>query len=445
MSLLIGNGRIVTRDPARPYLSDGCLYIENGEIKELGSAGEMRLKYPQAQRLDAKGRVIMPGLINTHHHIYSAFARGLSIKGYHPGTFNDILEGLWWKLDRLLTLEDCRYSALATYLNCIRCGVTTVFDHHASYGAISGSLRAIAGAARELGVRTCLCYEVSDRAGKEKAEEAVQENAEFIQACEQDNSGMICGMMGLHASFTLSDETLQLCADRKGNAGYHIHMAEALADVADSLQKHGKRVVNRLFDLGILGPETIAVHGVHINPGEMRLLKDTDTCVVHNPQSNMSNAVGCAPLLRMFDEGILLGLGTDGYTSDMLESYKTANILHKHNLCDPAAAWAEVPLMLFANNAEIAGRYFQKPLGILKEGAVADVIICDYDPLTPMDESNINPHILFGMNGLSVTDTIIDGKILMRDRQIPAVDEGKLMQESRVLAAELWRRIASIQ
>lgn len=441
MAMIIGNGAMVTRDPGRPYLAEGGLYLEGGVIREVGGTGALRHKYPQAQWLDAKGKVIMPGLINPHHHIYSAFARGLSIKGYHPANFIDILEGMWWKLDRLLTLEDCRYSAYATYLSCIRNGVTTVFDHHASYGAVKGCLSAIADVARELGVRTCLCYEVSDRDGEAKKEEAVRENADFIRACAGGTGDMLYGMMGLHAACTLSDETLKLCAEHKGDAGYHIHVAEALSDVKDSLQKHGKRVVNRLYDMDILGPKTLAVHCVHINREEMRLLRETDTCVVHNPESNMGNAVGCGPVLQMAQEGILLGLGTDGYTSDMIESYKTANILHKHHLGDPAAAWGEIPAMLFENNAKIANRYFRKPLGILKEGAAADVILCDYDPLTPMGSGNTDAHILFGMNGFCVTDTVIDGKIVMRDRQVVGVDEAALMAACRGQAAALWARI----
>mgnify|MGYP000857312159 CR=1 FL=1 len=441
MSILIGNGRMITRDKENPFLEDGCLYIEEGLIRQVGDTARLRSRYPQARFVDAGGGVIMPGLINTHNHIYSAFARGLSIRGYNPKSFNDILEGQWWKLDRLLTLEDDRYSAYATYLNCIRCGVTTVFDHHASYGQISGSLFEIAKVARELGVRTCLCYEVSDRDGAAKMEEAVQENRAFIQACAAEGTDMQYGMMGLHASFTLSDATLNYCARHRGEAGYHIHVAEGLSDVQDSLAKYGKRVINRLYDLDILGPRTIAVHCVHINKEEMGLLRDTGTMVVHNPESNMGNAIGCEPMLQIFGEGILLGLGTDGYTNDMLESYKVANILHKHNLGDPTVAWNEVPVMLFENNAKIANRYFQKPLGVLKEGAAGDVIVCEYDPLTPMDASNANGHILFGMNGLSVTAAVIDGRVLMENRVILGVDEKEIMKESRKAAAALWRRI----
>ena len=186
---------------------------------------------------------------------------------------------------------------------------------------------------------------------------------------------------------------------------------------------------------------TIAVHCVHINAQEMDLIRKTDSMIVHNPESNMGNAVGCGPVLQFFNKGILLGLGTDGYTNDMLESYKVGNIIHKHNTCNPACAWGEIPAMLFENNARIAGRFFQRPLGILKEGAYADLIITDYDPLTPMNGSTCNSHILFGMNGRSVVTTICNGKVLMKDRRILVADEKAVMAECRNSAQKLWDSI----
>ncbi len=442
MKRLVSNGTLITRDLKNPLIHDGCVCMEDQQIIEVGTRKALQAKYPDADWIDAKGGLIMPGFINTHHHIYSAFARGLAIKNHHPKNFSDILEGMWWRLDRLLTLADCRYSAYATYLSCIRNGVTTVFDHHASYGAIEGSLFEIGQVARKLGIRTCLCYEVSDRDGQDKMRQAVKENEAFIKAAAADPSGMQRGMMGLHASFTLSDATLEYCAAHKPEgAGYHVHVAEGLEDVYDSLKKYNKRIVNRLFDRNILGPKTLAIHCIHIDQQEMDLLKHTETMVVHNPESNMGNAVGCEPMPAIMAKGILLGLGTDGYTSDMLESYKVANLIHKHHLGDPNAAWAEVPKMLFENNAEIASRYFEKPVGKLKAGYCADVIVCAYDPLTPMDAGNVNAHILFGISGLSVTDTIIDGKLCMQDRQIIGVDEAKIMVQSRAQSEALWQRI----
>ena len=439
--LLIGNGRLLTRDQGN-YIENGAVAIEGNLILEVGETAKLKQKYPEAEWIDADGGVIMPGLVNTHNHIYSAFARGLSIKGYNPHDFNDILEGMWWKIDRLLTKENDSLSAQAVYIDCIKNGVTTVFDHHASYLDIPGSLDTIADAAKALGVRTSLCYEVSDRDGKAKMTEAVLENERMILRANADDSDMLKGMMGLHAAFTLSDETLALCKQHTPYyTGAHIHVAEGPGDQVDSLHKYGKRIVERLYENGILGEKTLAIHCVHVSPAEMAILKQTNTMVVHNPESNMGNAVGCGPVIRLFQEGILLGLGTDGYTNDMLESYKVGNIIHKHNLCDPTVAWGEIPAMLFENNPRIAGRFFRKPLGVLKAGAYADVIVTDYDPLTPMDGGNANGHILFGMNGRSVVTTVCNGKVLMKDRKVLVADEKLVMQECRKSAAKLWQSI----
>ena len=294
--LIVGNGKLITRNNDLPFIENGAVAIEGTKIAEVGTTKEIKEKYKNAEYIDAMGKIIMPAFINTHEHIYSAMARGLSIKGYNPKGFLDILDGQWWTIDRKLTLEQTKYSAMDTMISCIRNGVTTIFDHHASFGHIKGSLFAIADVAKELGVRSCLCYEVSDRDGMDKAREAVMENAEFIRYALKDDSDMIAGMMGMHAQFTISNETMELAAANKPDeVGYHIHVAEGIEDLHDCLKKYGKRIVDRLMDCNILGEKTLLGHCIYINPHEMDLIKDTNTMVVHNPESNMGNACGCPP------------------------------------------------------------------------------------------------------------------------------------------------------
>lgn len=442
MMLVIGNGKLFTRNDEMPFVENGAVAIEGTKIAAVGETEAIKKQYGDAEFIDAKGGVIMPAFINTHEHIYSAMARGLSIKGYNPKGFLDILDGQWWTIDRHLTLEQTKYSAVETLISCIRNGVTTVFDHHASFGQIGGSLFTIADVAKELGVRACLCYEISDRDGMDKARESVMENAEFIHYALKDDTDMIAGMMGMHAQFTISDATMELAAANKPDeVGYHIHVAEGIEDLHDCLKKYGKRIVDRLMDFNILGEKTLLGHCIYINPHEMDLIKDTNTMVVHNPESNMGNACGCPPTMELVHRGILTGLGTDGYTHDMLESYKVANVLHKHHLCDANAAWGEVPKMLFENNAAIANRYFKTPLGVLKEGAAGDVIVVDYNPPTRLDASNINGHILFGMTGRDVVTTVANGRVLMKDREIKVIDVEEAMAKCREESAKLWHSI----
>lgn len=442
MMLVIGNGKLFTRNDEMPFVENGAVAIEGTKIAAVGETEAIKKQYGDAEFIDAKGGVIMPAFINTHEHIYSAMARGLSIKGYNPKGFLDILDGQWWTIDRHLTLEQTKYSAVETLISCIRNGVTTVFDHHASFGQIGGSLFTIADVAKELGVRACLCYEISDRDGMDKARESVMENAEFIRYALKDDTDMIAGMMGMHAQFTISDATMELAAANKPDeVGYHIHVAEGIEDLHDCLKKYGKRIVDRLMDFNILGEKTLLGHCIYINPHEMDLIKDTNTMVVHNPESNMGNACGCPPTMELVHRGILTGLGTDGYTHDMIESYKVANVLHKHHLCDANAAWGEVPKMLFENNAAIANRYFKTPLGVLKDGAAGDVIVVDYNPPTQLDASNINGHILFGMTGRDVVTTVANGRVLMKDREIKVIDVEEAMAKCREESAKLWHSI----
>lgn len=442
MMLVIGNGKLFTRNDEMPFVENGAVAIEGTKIAAVGETEAIKKQYGDAEFIDAKGGVIMPAFINTHEHIYSAMARGLSIKGYNPKGFLDILDGQWWTIDRHLTLEQTKYSAVETLISCIRNGVTTVFDHHASFGQIGGSLFTIADVAKELGVRACLCYEISDRDGMDKARESVMENAEFIRYALKDDTDMIAGMMGMHAQFTISNATMELAAANKPDeVGYHIHVAEGIEDLHDCLKKYGKRIVDRLMDFNILGEKTLLGHCIYINPHEMDLIKDTNTMVVHNPESNMGNACGCPPTMELVHRGILTGLGTDGYTHDMIESYKVANVLHKHHLCDANAAWGEVPKMLFENNAAIANRYFKTLLGVLKEGAAGDVIVVDYNPPTQLDASNINGHILFGMTGRDVVTTVANGRVLMKDREIKVIDVEEAMAKCREESAKLWHSI----
>ena len=440
---LVTNGRLITRDPdAAGYYEHGAVAYEGTKIVAVGEEAALRTQYPDAEIIDAKGGVIMPAFINAHTHIYSALARGLSIKGNNPTNFYEVLDGTWWAIDRHLYMDGTKASADALYLDCIKQGVTTIFDHHASYGEIPGTLHTIAESAKEFGIRSCLCYEVSDRDGEEKCLQAIRENADWITECEQRKDPMLAAMFGGHALFTISDKTFDRMVEaNNGRTGYHIHVSEGMNDVYDSLQNYGRRPVQRLQDHGILGPKTILGHCIHVNSAEIELIKNTDTMVVNNPESNMGNAVGICPVLPLYKAGILLGMGTDAYTNDMLESLKVALCSQRSNACLPNVAWGEVTDMLFKNNAKIGARYFPDPLGVLKPGAAADVIVMDYKPFTPFSDANIDGHMIFGMTGRQCQTTIANGKLLMKDRKLVGIDEeavnARILEASKKLWGEL--------
>lgn len=440
--IIIAGGRLITRDDSMPYLENGGVAVDGSKIAAVSTTDELKKLYPDAEFIDAKGGVIMPAFINAHSHIYSGLARGLSIKNHNPTNFYEVLDGMWWKLDRNLTLEDTRRSAYTTYIDSIKTGCTTVFDHHASYCETPDSLFAIEEVAKELGVRTVLCYEVSDRDGEAKCNEAIKENIDFIHHAAKQNDPMIKAMFGMHAAFTLSDKTLDKCvSENNGMTGFHIHVAEGMNDVYDSLQNHGKRTVNRLHDFNILGDKTMLVHSIHVSAAEMDLIKATNSMVVNNPESNMGNAVGCSPVLEFFKKGILTGLGTDAYTFDMMESLKVAITIQRHNVCLPNVGWMEATSMLFKNNPAICARYFEDKLGVLAPGAAADVIIVDYKPFTPFSNENIDGHMIFGVTGRQCEFTMANGRILMQNRKLLCCDEEAVNARTMEVSSKLWQRL----
>ncbi len=439
---LLCNGKVITRDENSPYIENGGVLIDGTTIKDIGETKVLKAKYKDAQIIDAKGMVIMPAFINAHTHIYSALARGLSINGYNPSNFYEILDGMWWNIDRKLNLKASRASAYATYLDCIRNGVTTIFDHHASFCEIPDSLFEIADVAKEMGVRSCLCYEVSDRDGQEKCDQAIKENADFIKYCKEKNDDMIKAMFGMHALFTISDKTFEKCVKANDNmTGYHIHICEGKNDVEDSRENYGILPVERLLKFGILGEKTILGHCIHVSEPEMDIIKEYNTMVVNNPQSNMGNAVGCSPVLKMYEKGIMLGLGTDAYTHDMLESMSSALTIQRHNAGKANVGFTEVTDMLFKNNPKICSRYFDSTLGVLKVGASADVVVMDYKPFTPFDNTNIDGHMIFGMKGRQCVTTFANGRLLYKDREFVDIDEEKINAEILVSAKDLWHKI----
>jgi putative selenium metabolism protein SsnA len=441
--LLIGNGKLVTRDSACPFIENGAVLVDGKTIRDIGETSSLRAQYPDAEYLDAQGKLVMPGFINTHMHYYSTFARGIALGGKPATTFGEILSGLWWRLDKKLTLDDVYYSCAGPMIDEVRAGVTSVIDHHASPFSVEGSLFKIAEAAKLFGIRSNLCYEVSDRDGEQIAASGIKENVDFAKYCKEQNDDMTRALFGMHAQMTISEKTLARCLDAAACAGigFHIHAAEGIEDVVDAVSKYGMRVIERLHKTGVLSEKSIAVHCIHITEEEMDMLKESGAAVVHNPQSNMGNAVGVSPALDMLKKGILVGMGTDGYTADILESYKTAAILHKHHKGIPSAAWAEPPAMLFENNKKIMERFIKGKVGTLAKDYYADIIIVDYKGPTPVNADTINSHILFGVSGRHIDTTIINGKIIMKDRTLVNIDEEGLLAKSRELAKKLWERI----
>ncbi|MCL4877892.1 MAG: putative aminohydrolase SsnA [Anaerolineae bacterium] len=440
MRVLIKNATVVQN--LNEVHENYAVLIDGEKITAVAPSSELERQHPNAETIDANGGLILPGSICAHTHFYGAYARGMAIPGPAPKDFPEILQRLWWPLDKALDEDAVRMSAIVFMVDAIKHGTTTLIDHHASPNFIGGSLDVIADVVEQAGLRAVLCYEVTDRDGKEKARAGIDENIRFIRAASTRKN--IAGTFGLHASLTLSDETLENCAaaGRTVSSGFHIHVAEHEADEYDSLQKSGRRVIHRLQDAGILGERTIVAHVVHCDPWELEILRDTQTWVTHQPRSNMNNAVGAAPLDAMLSAKMRLCLGSDGFSSNMWEEWKAAYLLHKIVHRDPRRAPGDgIAQMAIENNARLVETFFPDlKIGVIEPGAAADLMIVDYYPLTPLSAGNLPWHVIFGFEASMIRTTIASGQVLMKDRKILILDEQAIAAKARALAPAVWER-----
>jgi putative selenium metabolism protein SsnA len=441
---LITNATVVTFGENHKVINNGAIAYDEDKIHAIGTTEELKQRFPKAKGRNVNGRLVMPGIVNTHMHLYSTFSRGISLKDAPPENFCQILERLWWRLDKALTKDDLYLTAMIPLMEGVRNGVTTLIDHHASPNYIKGSLNILKDAYRKCGVRGSLCYEITDRDGVERKDAGFEENADFIKSLKHNEYDM-AAMIGIHASMTVGDEDLERTAalSKELGAGVHIHVAEDKADNVDAVKRGYRSVVDRLHKFGLTGPENIFVHCVQCDEHDISTLALTNTNVVHNPRSNMNNAVGCSKLEKMMAEKINVSFGTDGMSASPLVDLWVANILHKHQAGDPRKIYGEVWKMFTVNGPKLASKMFKKRIGVLEEGAMSDIIVWDYIPPTPVTADNTLGHLTFGLPFAKVDTTICQGKTLMEGGKLAFVDENdeiEMMAESRKLAASLWER-----
>lgn len=443
--MIITNGTIITWGEPNEILEGQDLLIQDGLIAAIGAKGSFKADYPREELLDADGQLVMPGNICAHTHYYGAFARGMAIPGNPPANFSEILAQLWWKLDKALDEDGIRYSALVCLTDAIKYGTTTLFDHHASPNFIEGSLDIEHDAIVEAGLRTSICYEVTDRDGNERAMAGVRENGRFISRVLRGQANpLVKAQFGLHASLTVSDATLEAClAENNGRVGFHSHASEGAVDEEDSLKKYGVRVIKRFADRGVLGAKTILAHGVHADDNEIELLWQSQTWLTHQPRSNMNNAVGVARIPEMLRRGVKVALGNDGFSNAMWQDWNEAYLIQKQAHLDPRVMGGyDVVKMAITNNSQLATEtYDNLRIGRVEKGAAADLILVDYHATTPMTTGNLPWHILFGFRDGMVTATMVAGKLLMKDRKLLTLDEAEIAAKSREIAARTWTRV----
>lgn len=431
MALVLMDGLVASLSP--PRVERANIGIEAGRVAWIGTQG------PAAGDIvtDCAGMVTMPGNVCGHTHLYSALARGMPGPPRTPLNFLEILELIWWRLDRALDQESIRLSVLSGAIDAVLAGTTTLIDHHASPNAIDGSLEIVADALAEVGVRGVVCYEVTDRNGPDGVQAGLRENERFLRANQRP---LVRGMVGAHASFTLEDGTLDSLAAlaRDLDTGVHIHVAEDMADEEDSLRRSGRRTVHRLSEAGVLPEGSIAAHCVHVDQGEIDVLRAGNLWVAHNCRSNLNNGVGRAPLGRLLERAIL---GTDGIDGDMFAESRTAFFRSREESLDRSAG--EFTDML-ARAAGHTSSLFGAQLGVLEPGAAADLMVLEYEPPTPFVAENLPWHWAFAFHAGQVRSVMVDGAWVVRNRVLVGVELEQVRAEARSAARKLWERMESL-
>lgn len=441
--LLITNGTVVTFDERGRVLPDAAVWIRGGVIEEVGRSSEVARRHPDEPTLDARGGVILPGLVNAHVHLYAAFARGIALPGAAPRNFLQVLERLWWRLDRTLNEEDVYYSALIGAIESAKQGTTLLVDHHASPAACAGSLSLVRNALDEVGLRGVLAYEVSDRDGGGR--DGIDENVRFIEACRKRNDPRFAGLFGLHASFTLGDGTLAAAREAAEGLGaaFHVHVAEDPVDSEKTRGVCGKGAVERLADAGILREGTIAAHCIHLEEGDRRILSESKATVAHCPQSNANNGVGTADLLGFLEQGVPVCLGTDGFTMSVLHEMQFGAVVHRLARRDPSVAWGEMLSLATRANPALAARCLPGRFGAVAPGYEGDLAVFRYAPPTPLRAETLLGHLLFGLARAPAAATVVAGRVIQRDGELQFIDEETHLARARDHAEAFWRRFAN--
>ncbi|MBL7994347.1 putative aminohydrolase SsnA [bacterium] len=424
--ILIKNTTAVNLFPGSIEMID--LRISNGFISE---KGKNLLPHPGEEVFDLKGKIVLPGMVNAHTHLYSSLSRGMPMPKTPPRNFLEVLKKIWWKLDRALDEETIYYSALIGAIEAVQCGTTTMIDHHASPNAIRGSLDIIKEAMAKVGLRGVLCYEVTDRGGKKQRDEGIAENESFIHTNSKNTH--FRGLVGAHASFTLNDESLLLCAElaKAYRTGVHIHVAEDLCDVSDAKKKYGCSIIERLSKKNIISKKSILAHCIHLSQKDYTKLNKSQAWLANNPRSNMNNKVGVAPIHQFKNRGMI---GTDGFPSDMIEEAKIAFFKRQDSQQKQKIDFAQ----LISGGQRCISEIFDSPFGTLDKNSNADLIVSDYIAPTPMSKENLLGHYLFGMRSANIESVMVGGKWVMKNRVISGVDVENIYSTAAQKSKKMW-------
>jgi cytosine/adenosine deaminase-related metal-dependent hydrolase len=423
VAILLKRPTLIELEPATVEVAD--LRVEGGRIV---ARGPDLSPVSGDDVVDLEGKVVAPGLVSAHHRLHHALRRGLGPLDPSPGGYEETLRHGRWRFEEALDLDAVQTAGTAGALEALCFGTTTVIDLHASPGAIEGSLLRLARGINEVGLRAVLSYEVTDRFGALAREAAIDENVGF----QKKARGRFRGLIGAHACFTLSHDALQGLAEavRSTGSGVHLALAEDPCDEKLSFERYGAVPVNRLFEAGLLSPTTLAVHVGHLSWPELAQVVGSGTWLVHTPRADMERQAGYAPAGKFGSRGTL---GSGGLLPDMFAEAQYGHLRSRD------AGQQILPLRYLANAHRIASQIFGEPIGPLREGAVADLLVLDYRPITPLTPETLGEHLLGALSARHVESVMVDGHWRLWARRPLSVDAAQVA----LVAQETGRAVAA--
>jgi 5-methylthioadenosine/S-adenosylhomocysteine deaminase len=438
--LLVKGGTVLTMDDKRRIFHDGAIAVEDGNILKVGATDAVSRGFASDEVLDARGCIVMPGLICAHTHLYGIALRGSALNVKPPTDFLQILQRVWWPVDEALTNADAYTTTLAASTESLMNGTTCFADTYSAPNAIPGSLDHIAKASNEVGIRGIISFEATERRSKEEGRRGLNESLRFIG---RKDKGRAMGMVSLHASFTVSDELISqgVEASEKHGVPLTVHVSEGPNDVYHNMERYGKRTVERLHDRGLLSSRAVLAHCVHLNEREIELIGRSSASVAHNPMSNMLNAVGVAPLVEMLDHGVNVGLGNDGYVFDMFENMRAAFLLQRVARRNPNRPSPQEVVEMCTVNA--ARAYGLASLGSISAGKRADIIVVRPSFVATPYSGSVYGYVVNGLTGPDVRDVVVDGEVVVREKKMLKIDVEKSEKQVLKTMERLWRRLGS--
>ena len=435
---LFKNLTIVNPNSESSLNRNTSIVCDDGIITEIGSQHSDLSNYHNV--FDMNGKFVLPGMINAHNHLYSSLAMGMPAPRIKPVNFVEKLQQVWWKLDLALDKASTHASFQVGLMSALQSGVTTIMDHHSSQNYIDGSIDHLVEVADKFGIRIGTAFETSDRNGKNTFESALQENINSIE--KHRSNPFVHPMMGLHASFTLSDKSLNVICNRLqeiDNPGIHIHVAEDRADHEDAVKRGYRSVIDRLNKAGVITKDSLLIHGIHLEPEDLEIIKHKGAHLVHCPTSNAGNRVGNISAQTL--GRLPVALGTDGKQANMINEINQAEIIRSSHLKGQDNN-INYPNMLFNHNSELISRLFNQKIGRIEVGYQADLVMYEYNPTTELKESNIMSHVFGGFP--SPSDVITRGRFQIKDTKFVNINIEDILENSRQESQKLWKKIQQI-